>query len=168
MPRRRVFTPRCGVISLCRAGYLCDDPATSGGQGEKKQNHRKNHGNPQQNHRLNRLTINGQSTGHQDNESTTIPTSDPSSESSPWYRERSVERVVATEPQTIRRASRRHRAANEPPPRYSQAIRPPPGLHRTNRRSAGPAPRIDDTPQRRVRRPWIGKETEGYVRSSRV
>jgi len=77
--------------------------------------------------------------------------------------ERSVERVVATEPQTIRRASRHHRAANEPPPRYSKAIRSPSRLHRTNRRSAVPAPRIDDTPQQRVRRPWIGKETEGYV-----
>ena len=53
-------------------------------------------------------------TGHQDIESTTIPI------------------------RAIRRACRRHGTtndqSNEPPPRYSQAAGPPPGLHRTNRR----------------------------------
>jgi len=82
------------------------------------------------NHQSESSIINGPPTGHPDIESTTIPASDPSSEALPWNRERSVERVVATEPQTIRRVSRRHGTANEPPQRYSQAIRPPPGLRR--------------------------------------
>jgi len=74
--------------------------------------------------------INRPPTGHPDIESTTIPASDPSSKASPWNRERSVKRVVATEPQTICQVSRRHRTAKEPPLRYSQAIRPPRGLRR--------------------------------------
>ena len=92
--------------------------------------------------------INGPPTGHQDIESMTIaPTSDLTSESSSRNHERSVERVVATEPQMIntqaapvRCASRRATAglaSNEPPPRYRQA--------------AGPVHRIDDTPKRRKR-----------------
>ena len=115
--------------------------------------------------------INGPPTGHPDIEPTTTPLRairrashrhGAANEPPPRY-ERSVERVVATEPQTNRRRKRtaaailasRQAAAglasNEPPPRYSQAVRPPPGLRRTNRRSAAPAPRIDDTPKRRKR-----------------
>jgi len=111
------------------------------------------------------------------------PPNDPPSESSP--RNRPI--------RAIRRASRHRRACIErtaaiqassratpglvsnEPPRYEQAVGPPPGLRRTDRRdtrnppaAAGPAPRIDDTPKRRVRRQLIGKEMEGYVRSSRV
>ena len=80
----------------------------------------------EQNNRLNRLTINRPSTGHQDIKSTTIPPSDPSSELSPCNCERSVERVVAMEPQAIRRASRRHGTANDPSSESS-----PPSCKRT-------------------------------------
>jgi len=54
-------------------------------------------------------------------------------------------RVVATEPQAIRR-----RDTHNPPA------------------AAGPAPRIDDTAKWQAGPQLIGKETEGYLRSSRV
>jgi len=111
------------------------------------------------------------------------PPNDPPSESSPRNRAiRAIRRASRHRRACIERtaaiqASRRAAAglvSNEPP-RYEQAVGPPPGLRRTDRRdscnppaAAGPAPRIDDTPKRRVRRQLIGKETEGYVRSSRV
>ena len=74
----------------------------------------------------NRQTINALSTGHRDIESTTTPL-------------RAIDRAFL---RAIRQASRHHGAANdpngtphaEPTPRYTQAVGPPPGLRRTNRR----------------------------------
>jgi hypothetical protein len=128
---------------------------------------------PTRNHRI----INGPPTGHQDIESSTLPL-------------QGINRAIL---RAIRRASRRHGAANEPP-RYSQAAGPPPGLRRTNRRrdtrkppgrrpacvertaaailasrqaAAGRAP--NDPPKRRKRDDGrSGTETEGYARGSRV
>ena len=157
------------------------------------QNHQRNHQPKTVNHQRTtcrssrQRVVNPPPTGGQPSDPTSDPTNDPPngppSESSP--RSRAI--------RAIRRASRHRRACIErtaaiqasrwaaaelvsnEPPRYEQAIGPPPGLRRTDRRdtrnppaAAGPAPRIDDTPKRRVRRQLIGKETEGYVRSSRV
>jgi len=69
----------------------------------------------------------------------------PMSKSSPRNHERSIVGVVTTEPQAIHRRDTRNPAA-----------------------AATPAPRIDDTPKRQAGRQLIGKETEGYVRSSKV
>ena len=132
---------------------------------------------------------------------TNDPPKDPPSESSPRnrairairrasrHRRTCIERTAAIQASRLgcRRACVERTAAiqascragdglvSNEPPRYEQAVGPPPGLRRTDRRdtrsppaAAGPAPRIDDTPKRRVRRQLIGKETEGYVRSSRV
>ena len=137
MPRRRVFTSRCGVISPQHVTLLswilirqpADERWATG-------LHRKIHRHHQWNHHLNRLNIietifgiiietiigtiiettsisSAESTPQSSNDQRTIYRS-PRQRVNDHPHKRSVERVVAMEPRAIRRASRHHGTANDP------------------------------------------------------